>query len=240
MSEEKSTVNIQALLNHSEKFLRSARMPIFEIDSGRICGFEMLIRGPGKFKNPEILFEEASEEGCLVAVDLASLHASIAAAQDIEPSQRVHVNLFAETILSTDLLSIFNEALGKEKLRSGQFCIEIIEMPNMPRPEDLLLRVQELQKSGLEFAIDDVGWGQSAVEFLVILEPELIKIDRRFVTGAHLNKELSRRYRRLVSIAKSLNCRIVAEGVDTEADRILAQDLAVHMGQGLLTGPLPD
>lgn len=226
---------LRQVLQTWQTSLTSARLPIFQIDDGGICGYELLIRGPESLRNPEALFSLSAKAGLLCEIDRASLAVSLNSSTEIDANYRVHVNLFADTILQADLDELIAQFLATQR----KLCIELIEMTAMPQPEELARRVKTMQQSGIEIAIDDVGFGSSAVETLVVLEPSVIKIDRRFVTGAHSDAVLARRCQRVVLIAKALGCSIVAEGVDTERDRVFLQDLGVDMGQGLLTGALP-
>lgn len=234
-------LNLRELIADAARHLRSARLPIFSIADSTICGYELLIRGPGRFADPELLFRCGREESLLCDLDRASLGISLQSYREIGPEMRTHVNLFAETILTGEI----NELLGRifedspSKAVQGQLCIELIEMSSLPDAEELLKRLELVRNHGIELALDDVGCGASSVEAIILLEPDIIKLDRRFVSAAHADPERSRRLRRLVSLSKSVGARIVAEGIDSEADRSFAAELQIEMGQGLLSGPLP-
>ncbi|MBX9567337.1 MAG: EAL domain-containing protein [Candidatus Obscuribacterales bacterium] len=232
--------DIHDLISNGTKYLRSANLPIFKIENLEICGYELLIRGTGKFRSPAELFPAAAAVGRLEELDLAALAISLEGMRELPHNMQIHVNLFAETILATDINKLIMVLKQNDKNGANHsMCVELIETPIMPRPEDLLLKIRALQNAGIEIAIDDVGCGASSVEVLVLLEPAIFKIDRNYVTRAYDTPESRRRYLRLVKIAKSLDCKIVAEGIDTDEDRRHAFELGIEMGQGLLTGPLP-
>lgn len=232
--------SLRDLLAGGMEHLRSARLPIFSISDATICGYELLIRGPGKFRNPELLFKAGLSEGLMVQLDLACLSRSLDTCKQLGNVKRIHVNLFAETILAADMFQLTSQFSQLQASGESILCVELIEMAVMPEPEELLKRVRQMQNAGIEIAIDDVGCGASSVEVIVMLEPHVIKIDKRFVSGAFAEPEKSRRCERLVKLIHSLGARIVAEGVDTEEDRAFALEIGIEMGQGLLTGPLPE
>jgi len=85
-----------------------------------------------------------------------------------------------------------------------------------------------------------VGFGRSSLEALLVLEPDVIKIDRAFVHGASRDAGARRRLERLVRTARHLSADIVAEGLERESDRALLRELGVRYAQGYLLGrPAP-
>lgn len=235
MARPSEDLDIKRILDTCRTSLTSVNLPIFRMEDLSICGYELLIRGPGTLRNPETLFLTSASSGMLCEMDRASLAVSAAASRHIPQGMRVHVNLFAETILRADMNELIEEIQSTPTIT----CIEIVEMSIVPEPEELALRAGRLQKAGIELAVDDVGFGASSVESLVMLEPSIVKLDRRFVTGAWANKELARRCKRLLLMVRALGCQVIAEGVDSGNDREFLAEFGVEMGQGLLSGPLP-
>lgn len=230
-----SNAELRALIEERSTDLRAARLPIFSIDKRELCGFEMLIRGIDLA--PQELFVRSAELGLLKEADLVCLAKSLEAAEDIADGMRVHLNLFPQTLLEIDPDWLV-DALNSSK-RGRIYCIELIEHRRMPHPEEFFKGVKTLRNAGIEIAIDDVGYGHSALESLIHLEPEVIKIDKSLVTNAFSSSERSRRLTRLAGVCKSLGARIVAEGIDSEGDCALALELSMDMGQGLIGGPIP-
>jgi len=86
--------------------------------------------------------------------------------------------------------------------------------------------------------IDDVGFGRSSLETLILLEPDLVKVDRKYVSGLSNEPAKARLLRRLTNVAKSLGAEIVAEGIEDRRDLPLLKDMGVNYGQGFLWGEL--
>ena len=114
-----------------------------------------------------------------------------------------------------------------------------------PRVKDVLLKLNKLRVSfatpGAWFrarrdlvAIDDVGFGRSCLENLILLEPDIIKIDKRCVKGISRDKSRARSLKRILGVAAVLNTDVVAEGIENEEDLDVLRTLGVKYGQGYL------
>ena len=85
-------------------------------------------------------------------------------------------------------------------------------------------------------AMDDVGFGRSSLEALVLLEPDLVKIDRGYVKGISQQKDKARAIERMVKLVRSLDAEMVAEGIEIPEDLAMLKDMGVGYGQGYLWG----
>ena len=85
-------------------------------------------------------------------------------------------------------------------------------------------------------AIDDVGFGRSCLESLILLEPDIVKIDKRCVMGISRDRTLVRQLKRILKVAESLGTEVVAEGIETNEDLEVLKQLGVAYGQGYVWG----
>ena len=85
-------------------------------------------------------------------------------------------------------------------------------------------------------AIDDVGFGSSCLESLVVLKPEMMKIDKRCVIGISEDPTRIEQLRRYAGIARTLGCEVVAEGIETAEDLEVVRSLGIEYGQGYFWG----
>ncbi len=161
--------------------IRVARQPIRHLADGSLVGHEFLSRGPaGPLEMPKDLFRRAGEDGLLSALDLRCLRACINAAAD-RPGWR-HANLYPSTLIETpadELLRLFPDRAPDET-----YCIELSEQQLLGATSALREATGALRRSGLRFAIDDVGFGRTSLEHLVLIEPEVVR-DRPQVGGRH-------------------------------------------------------
>jgi EAL domain-containing protein (putative c-di-GMP-specific phosphodiesterase class I) len=214
---------------------RVVRQPILRLIDESIVGWEMLSRGPqGIFEMPRDFFRVALEHNILSRVDLQCLAACLRAAPDLPALSCCHINLFPSTLLevpSERLLELFPRRPAGLRL-----CIEISEQQLIGEPSVLRGQVRALKAAGILVAIDDVGFGRSSLETLILLEPDLVKIDPKFTQGVARNTGRERSLRRLVAVVGAMGSELVAEGIETRDDLEILLEVGVPFGQGFLWG----
>jgi diguanylate cyclase (GGDEF)-like protein len=219
---------------------RAVSMPIYDLRSEIIVGYEMLSRGPvGPFEMPDDLFRVSVEHNLLTAVDLRCLKTCLQALsepryKDKANKWRFHVNLFPSTIIDTPierLMQLFPADIAPER-----FCVEISEQQFIGDPAYLRDYVVALRKRGLLVAIDDVGFGRSSLESLIILEPDIVKIDRKYVSGISTDEAKAYSLKRLIKVVNALGSELIAEGIEMNEEAKILLDLGVNFGQGWLWG----
>ena len=213
----------------------SAYQPIFHLADERLEGYELYARSTIEdFEMPMDFFGFSLENNILTYVDLQCLKTCIAATAALKPKARFHVNLFPSTMLATpieNLLKIF--PAGMEK---GSFCVEISEQQFIGDPSYFKEYAVALKESGISVAIDDLGFGRSSLESLIILEPDLIKIDRVYVDGISHDEGKRRSLERMLKILDGLNAEHIAEGIETQEDLDVLKEMGVKYGQGYRWG----
>jgi diguanylate cyclase (GGDEF)-like protein len=224
---------VEVLLRPSS--FRVVRHAILSLSDETVAGWEFLSRGPaGSFEMPGDFFRLALERNILTLVDLQCLRTCIEAARDLPEDTRCHVNLFPSTLLDTPeerLVELFPRAPG-----SPRYCVEVSEQQFIGDPACLRGPVGALKDAGIQVAIDDVGFGRSSLESLILLEPDLVKIDQKIVRGAARDPGKERSLQRLVDVVNAMKCEVVAEGIESRNDLELLRALGVPHGQGFLWG----
>jgi len=215
--------------------LRAVMHPIINLADEREVGFEFLSRLiPGSFEMPDDFFRLSLEANMLTLVDHRCFQKCVAAAALLPRGIRRHVNLFPSTILDIPVQHLV-ESLPSNGARKD-YCIEISEQQIIGDPSYLTETVDALKKEGVLVAIDDVGYGRSCLESVVLLEPDLVKIDKICVNGIGRDDTRARSLKRLLKVANSLGAEIVAEGIESREDLQVLRDLGVKSGQGYLWG----
>lgn len=219
---------VAAAMSH----LQVAAQDLVDLRRGEPVGVELLVRGPrGELEQPIDLFRSAFECDLLGALDEACLRACLAQAHRAGDGD-VHINVYPRT-----LLALWPEHLLRwlhPGARPERICLELCEQQLVGRPAYLVERLRALRALGFRIAVDDVGFGNSCLESLIVLEPDVVKIDRCFVTGAAEQPELAHHLERLLKVAKALGATSVVEGVEQPADAALARALGAEIGQGYL------
>lgn len=211
------------------------RQPILRLSDESVVGWEMVARGPaGIFEMPRDFFRLALERNILTQVDLNCLRACIRRALELPATSCCHVNVFPSTLLETPLERLVE--LFAQRSAALRFCIEISEQHLIGEPSLLRDHVRGLKEAGIRVAIDDVGFGRSSLETLILLEPDLVKIDPEFVHGTSRDAGKARSLRRMVGVVEALGSELVAEGVESGEDLKILLELDVPYGQGSLWG----
>jgi diguanylate cyclase (GGDEF)-like protein len=222
------------VLRRGEGF-RAVRQPIFSLDEMKPIGYEFLSRLSNQaFEMPDDFFQASREANLLTLVDHHCFKTCAAAAHRLPPGARRHLNLFPSTIIDIPVQQLLGELHGSS--RTGTSCIEISEQQVLGEPSYLAEAVRTFQQAGVLIAIDDVGFGRSSLESLVLLQPEIVKIDKGCVRGIGVDKSRARVFRRLLNVVESLGAEVVAEGIESTDDLDALRVLGVKYGQGFLLG----
>jgi diguanylate cyclase (GGDEF)-like protein len=212
-----------------------ARQPILDIGTLHPIGDEYLVRAHHEaVADPVLLFRAAREQGALVDLDLVCLRLAARLTRS-RPGHR-HYNVFPETLAERpdEVLGLFANG-GRTDV-----CLEINENLLAGDPASLIRARRAAESSGIGIAIDDVGFGRSSLESLIVLEPDIVKIDRRFVHGAANDSVRRSHLIRILQVVDSLGSVAIAEGIEDASDRQVVLDAGVRLGQGYLWGrPVP-
>jgi EAL domain-containing protein (putative c-di-GMP-specific phosphodiesterase class I) len=157
----------------------------------------------------------------------------VEASQLLLDARRVSLNIFPSTLLETPPELIY-ELL--HSVRAPSLVLEVNEQEFIGDPQKLVGRLQILKSAGVRIALDDIGFGRSAIETLLAIEPDIVKIDRCAVKGVAESEPQRKVLARLLGCLASLGTEVIAEGIETEADAKVIADLGVSLAQGFLWG----
>lgn len=153
----------------------------------------------------------------------------------------VAVNLSALQFRQKNLCENIAAILDGSELEPGLLELEITESAVMDNFDGALEMIRELHKAGVQFAIDDFGTGYSSLAYLKHLPVNTLKIDRSFLSDTVPDKQDSLIITAIVAMAHSLNLRVVAEGVETGAQKRFLEHLECDEIQGyLISKPVPE
>ncbi|MBA2335345.1 MAG: bifunctional diguanylate cyclase/phosphodiesterase [Blastocatellia bacterium] len=217
--------------------------PIISLSDGRLEGFEALLRWhhsefgmipPNKF----IPIAEVS--GLIIPITVWILEQTtgqIKSWQQISPEYAglmVSVNISGVHLSNDDLIDHVEYALEKSKLLPDRLKLEITESSAMKNAQHTINVLQKLKKIGVQLSMDDFGTGYSSLSYLQRLPFDTLKIDRSFVCGVGERGENSEILQTIISLAKNLKMRVIAEGIETPAQLAVLQNLGCDFGQGFL------
>ncbi|WP_161883640.1 putative bifunctional diguanylate cyclase/phosphodiesterase [Deinococcus alpinitundrae] len=210
--------------------------PIVALQGGQLLGLEALIRWqhPQQGLLPAGAFVPLAEElGLIGQFDSWVLQTAVRqlAEWPVNPSLErplwLNVNVSAAHLRQ---VAAVTAPLSKIPLPSSwQVLIEITERVLMHPAETDARTLQDLQRAGIELVVDDFGIGTSSLSSLHRFPLRMLKIDRSFVATLDQNREL---VRTIAVIGHSLGLTVVAEGIETEAQRVQLIELGLTAGQG--------
>ncbi|GAA6618330.1 EAL domain-containing protein [Scytonema sp. NUACC26] len=215
--------------------------PIVSLTSGRITGFEALIRWQHPERglvSPLDFIPVAEETGLIVAIGYWVLHEACLQMQAWRVRHRsnslkkISVNLSIKQFSQPDLIEQIVRILHQTSLDASSLVLEITEsviMENSDRTTTLLLQLQNL---GIKLSIDDFGTGYSSLGRLHSFPIHGLKIDRSFVSPINSNGRNLEIIETIVTLAQKLGCEVTAEGVETASQLALLRWLNCEYGQG--------
>ena len=243
---------VEQIEEHLEKDLRMSRLetriskliessdmqivqqPIHSIRSGKPVGVECLARFPdAMMRGPDKWFDEAAEVGRGVELELLAVQCALASIDLIPAEFYVSVNASPETIMSGALQAIL-ETVGPRNI-----VIEVTEHQQVSDFAALQKALEPISRYA-RIAIDDVGSGYAGLRHLVDLSPDLLKLDMSLTRDIH--EDVARRalVGAMVRFAEAIGSKLIAEGIEYDAEAQVLKDLGVEYGQGYLYAkPMP-
>src|SRR5262249_23864799 len=146
----------------------------------------------------------------------------------------VSVNISGKHLSTDELFDDVELALEAANLPPASLKLEITESTAMENAEHTINILNRLKQIGVKLSIDDFGTGYSSLSYLHRLPFDTLKIDRAFVSRVGENGENSEVLQTIISLAKNLKMRVIAEGIETESQLAVLRNLGCDYGQGYL------
>jgi len=198
-------------------------------------GYEYLTRSRCRaLDSPSDFLRFALDAGVAGEVDLHAFRTCSEATRNADAGMHCHLNILPSTLEKRDPEELL--AYLPADRDYNDYCIEISEQEPMQDPRRLLEPVAFLRNAGVRIGLDDVGFGHSSLEALLLLEPEVVKIDRQLVHGISHDSQRRRALGNLLRIVITWGGAAIAEGVEEEADLMVLEELGVDWVQGFLFG----
>jgi diguanylate cyclase (GGDEF)-like protein/PAS domain S-box-containing protein len=211
---------------------------LVSLKTGRICGFEALIRWRHPARGlvlPNEFIPVAEETGLIVplgqwVLETASQQMRIWQSRiPDDPPLLISVNLSARHFLQPDLLKQCRKILEDTQLSHSSLSLEVTESAMMPDPESAIEVMCQLKSLGIKIALDDFGTGYSSLSYLHRFPLDSLKIDRSFVGRIMEDDEI---VRTIITLGLNLGLKVIAEGVETVEQAAKLQELGCEFAQG--------
>jgi len=219
-----------------EKALEVDYQPIVSADGIHIVGAEALLRWthPQRGAIPPMQFVAVAEQSGLIArLGEFVLRRAIADARRW-PGLYVAVNLSPVQVRDPALVELVSDTLAKNGVAPSRLMLEVTEGVLIDNPDDAKARLDALKALGVRLALDDFGTGYSSLTYLQRFNFDKLKIDRGFVTPLGRNAGSNALMQAIVALGRALDLTLLAEGVETEEQRVLLRLAGCEEMQGYL------
>ncbi|MEA2528946.1 MAG: hypothetical protein QOG89_590 [Thermomicrobiales bacterium] len=222
--------------------------PIVALRSGRIEGFEALVRWHHPrhgWVSPATFIPLAEETGLILPLGQWVLAEACRQAREWQDKYRlaspsVSVNLSARQFQQPGLVADVARALSDSGLDPQSLRLEITESVIMEDADATIATLRQLKALGVEIAIDDFGTGYSSLAYLRKFPVDFLKIDRSFISGLGRSNEDTTIAQAVIGLGHALSLTVVAEGIETIGQLVHLCSLDCELGQGdHFAKPLP-
>lgn len=233
------TNSLRKALEHQEFSLQF--QPEIRLSDRRIIGFEALLRwnsaehgpvSPGKF------VPLAEKSGTIAAIGEWVLREACRFSRRLHdtgwPGLHVAVNLSPRQLGANNFPEVVREILAEAGIEPGQIAIEVTENILIEPMEDSIRKLTELRELGVEVALDDFGTGYSSLTYLRRLPVSILKIDKSFIDGILDDSTQAEYVGFIIDLAHAVNLRVVAEGVEMNAQIDKLHEMGCDAIQGFV------
>jgi EAL domain-containing protein (putative c-di-GMP-specific phosphodiesterase class I)/CheY-like chemotaxis protein len=208
-----------------------AYQPIVRAADGKVYGYEALLRSnEPTLPHPGAVFDAAEKLGRVSEVGRA-VRRAVAASFD-QLTCPVFVNIHPLDLADEVLLG-HDDPLA---WRAGDVVLEITERASLEGIPDFRTRILNLRDLGYRIAVDDLGAGYAGLNTFAALEPDVVKLDMTLVRNADKEPVKRKLIGSMAALCRDLGILVVAEGIETEAERDTIVDLGCDFLQGYLLG----
>jgi EAL domain-containing protein (putative c-di-GMP-specific phosphodiesterase class I) len=209
------------------------------VSTGEICGYEALLRWRHPVHgmvSPAEFIPIAEETGAIISIGEWVLRTACREAAGWSVPHKVAVNLSPLQFVNADLARLVHEVLLQTDLSPSRLELEITESTIIADKARTLHILRQIKSLGVTIAIDDFGTGYSSLSTLREFPFDKIKLDRSFMNEVEHNQQAKAVVRAVLSLGKTLEIKVLAEGVETAHQLAILRTEGCDEAQGYLLG----
>jgi EAL domain-containing protein (putative c-di-GMP-specific phosphodiesterase class I)/GGDEF domain-containing protein len=223
----------------SAEDIRTVVLPVFDLTTGEVIGYEALSRGPEgtEFEHPDKLFSAAYDADLVLRLERICRRRAFAAAERLPEGRKLFVNIEPDAVGDPQLRDIMSMQLVEGKVLSPtEIVLELTERCAVNDFSAFRSTLEYLRALGFAIAVDDAGAGYGSLQALAEVRPEWLKVDLSLIRGVDSDEVRARLIESLVTFSTNVGSHLIAEGIETEAELHTLRSLGVRYGQGFLFG----
>lgn len=221
--------------------------PVVNLNTFEIIGYEAFSRGPEhtEYRSPSVLFDAAAETGLLFELDRLCRKKALLNARSLSPRYKLFINCLPSAIHDPEFKDEYLKAFIKEvAINPANIILEVTEREAVENFDSFKKTVTYYSDTGFAVAVDNTGPGFSSLEMVVELKPQFIKLAMTVIRDIDKNILKQELVRAISSLSEKINSIIIAEGIETQEELKVLQDIGIPYGQGFLFAhpafPFPD
>ncbi|MEC8860181.1 MAG: EAL domain-containing protein [Pseudomonadota bacterium] len=216
--------------------------PFIEISSGRVVGFEALMRWQhpvqGRMR-PDLFIPLAEDTGQIVEATRWAFHEACHALKNMVDASGndqlfMSINFSAHDFDEPDFLEHLLQIVDHAGVRPDQIHIEITERLLLRQAQHVRAALLQCREAGMDISIDDFGTGYSSLSYLHQYPVSTLKIDKSFISNMTRDDSALGLVRTILSLSDNLGLSVIAEGVETEEQVSMLRTLRCQVAQGFL------
>ena len=212
-----------------------AYQPIFDLRDQSVFAQEALVRGPNGESAASVLAQV--DDGNRYRFDQACRVKAIRGASQLGMNERISINFLPNAIYRPELcIRTTIAAAQKHQFPLDRIIFEVTEGERVEDGPWFAEILREYKRCGFMTAIDDFGAGYAGLKLLADFQPDIVKVDMDLVRDIDSKRARQIIVRNLVSLCADLGTQVIAEGVETAAERDFLLDSGIHLMQGYLLG----
>jgi EAL domain-containing protein (putative c-di-GMP-specific phosphodiesterase class I) len=244
-------IESNAIVTYFQPILSARQRSVIgaEALSRGVVGVEALTRGTngfglgaiiegGQLIPPNTLFRMAAAEGLTLALDRLCRETAIRTFAGLERHEDLILFINVETSTVEQDLAGPDEILkcaAQVSLSPRNIAIEILESA-FQNADRLAERLTQFRDHGFLLVLDDIGAGYSNLDRIALIKPDVLKLDRNLIRGIDKDYHRQETFKSLVQLARRIGALVVAEGVETQQQAIIALELGADLLQGFFLG----
>ena len=216
-------------------------------NEGKCVGAEALLRWVHSRSGvvyPPLVIKLAKESGILYDLETYIIEKAVRDSESLRSCYgekfKLSVNVTVTTLYDERFVSFVRTIADRYRLRTGNICLEITEETELALTEETAQLMKKIRSFGYTFALDDFSMGHTSLQYLQHNRFDIVKLDGNLVKSILSNERTKEIISSIVYLSKSLDFMVLAEYVETEAERDALEEIGCLLYQGYLFSPAID
>lgn len=218
-----SAVDVRTLIDAG--LVKVALQPVVQLEDSTVVGFEALSRFGGRVPTDR-WFRAASRYDLGGELERVTLREALALLPGLPPEVFLAVNVSPAAFEDEQVLTLLHDA------DLSRVVVEVTEHEAVVDYESLRVTLERLRRKGARIAVDDTGAGFASLRHVLMLQPDVVKLDTSLSRAVHHDDRQRRLVTALLTFADEVGSVVLAEGIETEEQLQALSDLGVPLGQG--------